>query len=197
MRSPISFLSASSPFRQPEAGSGWSPKRPRLALRRARTKAASRAVGEAGGSAPPARRHIDPADGGTGCGAARPMIKTRIVPDTARLTQRSIGRDRCRFRRCSGPSGGVAGFSEEWTAVAFEGWSSVGWPEPGGSVGVGSDGEFPAAFMDFVMVVRAKEVEVFGFGFSVVPEPVLTVMSFGPGGWSIAAGPDAAAVPSY
>jgi hypothetical protein len=44
------------------------------------------------------------------------------------------------------------------------------------------------------MVVRAERLEVFGLGFAVVSGPVLAVMDLGPGGWPVAAGPDAAAV---
>ena len=78
--------------------------------------------------------------------------------------------------------------------MALEGWSAVGWPEPGGAVGILTDGHFPAAFVDFVVVMSAEQIEIFGFGFAVVFEPVFAVMGFGPGGWPVAAGPGASAV---
>jgi hypothetical protein len=54
----------------------------------------------------------------------------------------------------------LAGLAEEWSAVALEGWASVGWPEPGGAVGIVADRQGPAAFVHVVMVMRAEQVEV-------------------------------------
>jgi hypothetical protein len=81
--------------------------------------------------------------------------------------------------------------------LATDGWSAVGWPVPGGAVGVVADGYFPAAFVDFVVVVKAEQIEMFGFGFAVVSEPLFAVVTFGPGGWPVTAGPGAAAVAGY
>ncbi len=79
--------------------------------------------------------------------------------------------------------------------MALQGWSAVGWPEPGGAVGVVTDGHVPAAFMHFVVVVKAEEeIEILRLGFALIVEPFLTVMSFGPGGRPVAAGPGASAV---
>ena len=62
--------------------------------------------------------------------------------------------------------------------MALEGWSSVGWPEPGGAVGVVADGHVPAALMHLVVMVGAEQIKISGFGFALVPEPLLAVVSF-------------------
>ncbi|HEX4427930.1 MAG TPA: hypothetical protein VHZ96_01535, partial [Frankiaceae bacterium] len=60
-----------------------------------------------------------------------------------------------------------------------------------------ADGDYPAALVDFVVVVQAEQVKVFGFGFALMFQPVLAVVGFCPGRWPITAGPDAAAVAGY
>jgi hypothetical protein len=101
---------------------------------------------------------------------------------------------RRRFHGSSGAAGGVAGWSKQLPALAFEGWSAVWWVEPGGAVGIITDGHRPATFMNLVMMVAAEQVEMVGFGFAVVFKPVQAVMGFGVGGWPVTAGPGAATV---
>jgi hypothetical protein len=44
------------------------------------------------------------------------------------------------------------------------------------------------------MMVAADQVEMGGFGFAVMLEPMLAMMGFGPGGWPVTARPRAATV---
>jgi hypothetical protein len=51
----------------------------------------------------------------------------------------------------------LGGGAEQGAALAFEGWSAVGWVEPGGVVFVVAEGDGPAAFVHGVVVVQAEQ----------------------------------------
>jgi hypothetical protein len=92
-----------------------------------------------------------------------------------------------------GALGDVGGGAQEWSALAAQGWSAVGWVEPGSAVAIVADGDLPAAFVDGVVVVGAEQEEFASVGATAVC-PVVFVVDFAVGRGSSAAGEDAAAV---
>ena len=68
------------------------------------------------------------------------------------------------------------------------------WNEPVFRLGGASSFDFPVVVVEEEMVVFAEEQSVGDVGAAVVSGPVLDVVGFAPGGWSVASGPEAAAV---
>ena len=68
------------------------------------------------------------------------------------------------------------------------------WDEPVFGLGGASSFDLPVVVVEEEMVVFAEEQSVGDVGAAVVSGPVLDVVGFAPGGWSVASGPEAAAV---
>ena len=82
---------------------------------------------------------------------------------------------------------------DEGSALAFAGSFSVWGVKPGCSAEIVVDGEFPAAFVELVVVGDAEQVEVDQVGFPAV-QPVQAMVGFGPGRRPVTVRADAPAV---